>query len=49
MSQEETITISVKEYNKLKKDARLLECLYNAGVDNWDGWDDAITEFEGEG
>jgi len=34
---EETVTISKKEYESLKEDARWLQCLENAGVDNWPG------------
>jgi PHD/YefM family antitoxin component YafN of YafNO toxin-antitoxin module len=36
---EETVTISKKEYESLKEDARWLQCLENAGVDNWEGYD----------
>ena len=36
---EETVTISKKEYESLKEDARWLQCLENAGVDNWPGID----------
>jgi hypothetical protein len=36
---EETVTISKKEYESLKEDARWLQCLENAGVDNWQGID----------
>ncbi len=32
------ITISKKEYEKLKKDSKFLGCLKGAGVDNWDGY-----------
>jgi len=47
---EETITISKKEYESLKEDARWLQCLENAGVDNWQGIDYAyeIKRREGE-
>jgi hypothetical protein len=34
---DETVTISKKEYESLKEDARWLQCLENAGVDNWPG------------
>jgi hypothetical protein len=34
---EETVTISKKEYESLKENARWLQCLENAGVDNWPG------------
>jgi hypothetical protein len=36
---EETVTISKKEYESLKDAARWLQCLENAGVDNWEGND----------
>jgi hypothetical protein len=36
---EETVTISKKEYESLKEDARWLQCLEGAGVDNWEGYD----------
>ena len=43
-----TITISYtkKEYDNLLKSLHLLECLENAGVDNWVGWDIASTEHQ---
>ena len=36
---EETITISLKEYNSLIEDSNWLSCLEQAGVDNWQGID----------
>ena len=39
---EETVTISKKEYEELLEDQLLLQCLQGAGVDNWQGYDDAI-------
>lgn len=42
---EETITISKKEYDSLKDDAFCLQCLQNAGVDNWQGYDFAMEEY----
>ena len=36
---EKTITISQDEYDQLRRDSEFLECLYSAGVDNWDGYD----------
>lgn len=36
---ENTVTISKEEYESLKEDARWLQCLENAGVDNWEGYD----------
>jgi len=38
----ETITITRAEYTQLLADQRLLRALQAAGVDNWDGYDDAI-------
>jgi len=42
MAEEETITITVKEYKRLKDTLRWVKCLEEAGVDNWEGMDDAI-------
>ena len=41
----ETVTISLEEYNKLKRNAAWLESLNWAGVDNWDGIDYAYELF----
>lgn len=42
----ESVTIPVKEYEVLRNRAFLLECLRNGGVDNWDGYDDAIDKYQ---
>jgi hypothetical protein len=42
---EETITITKKEYESLLKDSRFLGCLEGAGVDNWDGYSYAIESY----
>jgi len=39
---EETITIPLSEYKRLLRSELKLECLEGAGVDNWQGWDDAM-------
>jgi hypothetical protein len=39
---EETVIISKAEYLGLLRDSNLLSCLEACGVDNWQGWDDAI-------
>ncbi len=44
----DTVTIPKKEYDSLVEDAFLLQCLQNAGVDNWEGWDYALQEFHNE-
>lgn len=34
-----------KRNKELAENERLLECLRHAGVDNWEGWSHALTEF----
>lgn len=41
-----TVTISQEEYDELVDDQILLDCLRNAGVDNWEGWDFAIEQYQ---
>lgn len=43
---EETITISLEEYQDLRRRSKFLFCLEAAGVDNWDGYDYALEEFQ---
>ena len=43
---DETITITRKEYDELQDDALLLNRLRYAGVDNWQGWDYAIEAYQ---
>ena len=40
------VEISQEEYDQLIDDSLLLNCLRNAGVDNWDGWDFAIEAYQ---
>jgi hypothetical protein len=40
----ETITITRAEYDQLLADKRLLHALQAAGVDNWDGYSEALQE-----
>ncbi len=42
---DDTVTISKQQYEQLIEDSDILQCLRNAGVDNWDGWDFAMEEF----
>jgi hypothetical protein len=44
---EETVTITIKEYNELLDDRAFLDSLRIAGVDNWQGWDDACDIYNG--
>lgn len=38
MSNEETVTITKKEYDRLVEDSKWLSYLEAAGVDNWEGY-----------
>lgn len=42
---EKLIEISVKEYEELLDDSIKLEYLESYGVDNWQGYDEAMREF----
>lgn len=42
---EETVTIPKQEYDRLEKDSLWLSCLEMAGVDNWDGIEEAMSMF----
>lgn len=44
----ETITISKKQYDRLKKDSTWLGCLEAAGVDNWEGISEARRLRDGD-
>ena len=43
---DDMITITVAEYERLVDGVRFLECLQHAGVDNWDGYDFALEEYK---
>lgn len=45
---EDSILVSKKEYDKLKKDSQFLNALISAGVDNWDGYSYAHKLMEEE-
>ena len=40
----EMVKITKKEYDRLIEDSELLEALEVHGVDNWPGYEDAISE-----
>lgn len=42
---EELVAISLKQYMELLDNDLMLECLQNAGVDNWEGYDVAMEEY----
>ena len=44
-----TVTISQEFYGELFDDSNFLNCLRNAGIDNWDGYDEVCEEFNNEG
>lgn len=44
MHEQKTVTITEKEYNELIEARRFLTALENAGVDNWEGYDEARRE-----
>jgi hypothetical protein len=46
---EETVTIDLKTYQMLLLDSAKLEALEAAGVDNWDGYDEAVAAAYGAG
>ena len=41
----ETVTISKAEYARLSDEAARMDALREAGVDNWQGWDDAMKIY----
>lgn len=43
---EETVTISKKQYDKLQADSAMLSALDCAGVDNWQGYELALDILE---
>ena len=45
MSDDKKISISEEEYDSLLKDSILLNCLQMMGVNNWDGYDEAIEQY----
>lgn len=44
----EYVTIKKSEYQSLLDESRKLTALENAGVDNWEWYGDAMSEFYGE-
>lgn len=44
--EEQTVTISLKEYLELQKDSLKLQALEEAGVDNWSGYPNAMDLLE---
>lgn len=42
------ITISIKEYEELLDDRKRLCALENAGINNWEGYEDAMQACDDE-
>jgi hypothetical protein len=42
---ESIVTITKEEYDKLLDDSIFLNCLRNAGVDNWEWYGEAVSEY----
>lgn len=45
---EETITITKREYDDLVNDSIFLKALMSVGVDNWEGYSEAVKLTEEE-
>ena len=45
---EEMVTITKAEYDELIDRVDWLDCLEAAGVDNWEGWEEACAIRDGE-
>ena len=45
---EETVTISKTEYDKIQEQLKWLYALESAGVDNWQGIEEAINIMNGD-
>jgi hypothetical protein len=43
---EPTVTILESEYNQLTQAIHILESLEAAGVDNWEGYEDALADLD---
>ena len=42
----ETVTISKTEYDKLIEDQLILQALYAGGVDNWEWYDESLSDLQ---
>lgn len=42
------VVVSLKVFERLKESENKLVCLENGGVDNWEGYDDAMEDFRTE-
>lgn len=45
MSNRETVELSIEEYEELLEAEALLMALFAAGVDSWEGYEQALEDF----
>ncbi len=45
---ENTKTIPLEYYNRLREDSRFLDALISFGVDNWEGYEDVIDYLDND-
>lgn len=45
---ERYVVVLPSEYKEMQRDQNVLEALRRAGVDNWDGWDIAMRDINGD-
>lgn len=48
MNDDKIVTITLEEYEQLLKDSEFLQALREYGVDNWDGYDEALNSTKEE-
>ena len=41
-----TITIPLEEYQSLKQDEAFIQVLEHHGIDNWEGFEEALSDFQ---
>lgn len=47
-AENETVTLTKAEYERMLERLEWLDCLEAAGVDNWEGYDIALEMLDGE-
>lgn len=45
MNNQETVTISKREYRRLRKMAEKFDALCSGGVDNWEGYSESLNQY----
>jgi hypothetical protein len=44
-SEDNVVVISLKNYNELLDDQRVLDALHRGGVDNWEWYDESLSDL----